>query len=61
MPDLTPIEQAVADGVPWTGDTPTGTLTESADDQANAYEPGSEGPRTGDVDPEANDAAHATA
>ena len=28
---LTPIEQAVADGVPWTGDTPTGTLTSGGD------------------------------
>ena len=27
---LTPIEQAVADGVPWTGDTPTDTLTTAA-------------------------------
>jgi hypothetical protein len=39
---LIPIEQAVTDGVPWTGDTPSDTLTESADDPV-----GDDGPDSG--------------
>ncbi len=32
---LTPIEQAVADDIPWTGDTPVGTLADPSDDPAS--------------------------
>jgi ParB family chromosome partitioning protein len=35
---LTPIEQAVADDVPWTGDTPVGTLADPSDEPASDEE-----------------------
>ncbi len=44
---LTPIEQAVADGIPWTGDTPTETLN-SGDDPASEGETHPESSGSGD-------------
>ena len=47
---LTLIEQAVADSVPWTGDTPADTLSDHGDDPASDGEPSPEASGTGDVD-----------
>jgi ParB family chromosome partitioning protein len=54
---LTPIEQAVADGVPWTGDTPADTLPDRGDSGATDSEPSPEVPGTGDADSTADDAS----
>ena len=46
---LAPIEQAVADGVPWTGDNPEDQLTAQDSDSADRLEPGSAGPEGEDA------------
>jgi ParB family chromosome partitioning protein len=53
---LTPIEQAVADGIPWTGDTPIDTLT-SGDDPASDGETHPDGSGPGDDRQTVTDAA----
>ncbi len=45
---LAPIEQAVADGIPWTGDTPADTLTGHNDSPVSDDEAGSGNTGTGD-------------
>ncbi len=47
--DLSPIEQAVADGVPWTGDNPEDQLTAQDGEGADSLEPGSTGPEGEDA------------
>ena len=45
---LTPIEQTVADGEPWTGDTPAGDALTAGEGTADPGDPGSaEGPDAG--------------